>query len=84
MLEREVAILKRVQHPHIVALEEVFETSEVSDHAFFILITIAVHSTSIMNLEGIFMIPPDTIHHVSMLSMLYDGLIRDLIICLHL
>ncbi|KAL5258701.1 hypothetical protein ACHWQZ_G009234 [Mnemiopsis leidyi] len=28
MLEREVAILKRVQHPHIVALEEVFETSE--------------------------------------------------------
>ena len=29
MLEREVAILKRVQHPHIVALEEVFETSEV-------------------------------------------------------
>ena len=32
MLEREVAILKRVQHPHIVALEEVFETSEVSAH----------------------------------------------------
>eukprot|EP00116_Pleurobrachia_bachei_P014278 sb/3474540/ len=29
MLEREVAILKRVQHPHIVALEEVYETSEL-------------------------------------------------------
>lgn len=29
MLEREVAILKKVHHPHIVFLEEVFETSEV-------------------------------------------------------
>lgn len=28
MLERETAILKRVQHPHIVALYEVYETSE--------------------------------------------------------
>ena len=34
MLEREVAILKRVQHPHIVALEEVFETSEVRNLTF--------------------------------------------------
>ena len=29
MLDREVAILKKVCHPHIVSLEEVFETSEV-------------------------------------------------------
>ena len=33
LLEREVLILKRVDHPHIVRLEEVFETSKVSRSA---------------------------------------------------
>ena len=30
LLEREVAILKRVRHDHIITLKEVFETSKVS------------------------------------------------------
>ena len=30
LLEREVAILKRVQHDHIITLKEVFETPKVS------------------------------------------------------
>lgn len=29
LLEREVAVLKRVNHPNIIQLEEVFETSKV-------------------------------------------------------
>ena len=29
LLEREVAILKRVHHDHIITLKEVFETSKV-------------------------------------------------------
>ena len=30
LLEREVEVLKRVNHPHIIQLEEVFETAKVS------------------------------------------------------
>lgn len=32
LLEREVEVLKRVNHPYIIQLEEVFETSKVSRH----------------------------------------------------
>lgn len=30
LLEREVSIMKKVDHPHIIHLEEVFETANVS------------------------------------------------------
>ena len=30
LLEREVEVLKRVNHPHIIQLEEVFETAKVT------------------------------------------------------
>lgn len=34
LLEREVSILKRVNHEHIIHLEEVFETPKVRFHNF--------------------------------------------------
>ena len=35
LLEREVAILKRVQHDHIITLKEVFETPKVGKNNDF-------------------------------------------------
>lgn len=34
LLEREVGILKRVQHEHIISLNEVFETAKVISSSF--------------------------------------------------
>ena len=31
LLEREVMILKKIEHEHLVHLEEIYETSKVSD-----------------------------------------------------
>ncbi|MEE6498680.1 hypothetical protein FKM82_003204 [Ascaphus truei] len=43
LLEREVTILKRVNHEHIIHLEEVFETPKVRRVFFFLLLFSYVH-----------------------------------------
>lgn len=47
LLEREVAILKKVSHPNIIQLNEVFETAKVNSLYYFQEFCFIIHPQSV-------------------------------------